>query len=931
MKSRQVKYGLIRLNPVATSFFLSLPFMVQAENIAVHKGVTTIVNGVAVVDINAANSNGISHNIYEDFNVDRNGLIFNNSQKDIATVLAGNIAGNKNLATGTAKVILNEVISKKQSTLDGMMEVAGDKAHLIIANPNGITMQSGGFINTEKSTLTTGKPDIENGILKGYSVNGGKVNLGSLQSASPTEILARAVVVNGVINTDKLTVVAGNNYVNTKTEIMGEVKAQGLKSSYGVDVSKLGGMYANRISLISTENGVGVRNAGIVAGGAEGIQIDSNGKLINSNGEMKSLAAIKLKTNGTLDNVTGKIASLDNISIDTNKNTINNARAGEIVAGTDISLVSGAFDNINGRVAAGGELAINTNNKTLTNTGKGETVGMEGKTVTLQTGTLNNNGGQIYGQNVRAYATTVNNVKGAIEADESIELDSNNDVDNNKGLLRTKNGYIQIAAARTFTNSNNITADAISSDSLGVLAGGGGIRIKANTLDNKKGKMASSGNIDLESKGTLYNVDGQITSNQNVSVLSAGTLKNNQGKITASQHISLVGRGAIDNSCGAILSDGTISVSANSFDNGTYAGFVMGDKGVNIDIAGTFDNHIGAIRAEDGDIEMKVNRLNNNGGMILGQNINISSTSTLDNSYGLMVADKKLTINAADVNNRHGDSFGSVYGKYFNISGQPGGLVARASVDITAKNLDNDYSRIISEAGTLTMNIEETLSSDRALLVAGSDTTIKAKKLSNNYSTLYSGGNLIITTASLQNSSSGSLIDNNETGVIASDKKMLLEIGSNFTNYGWISGKEASSVNINGALVNYNAISSVSDLTLTTKGTLTNYRDIAAGSVLTVKTENSISNASGGNISGKETLVDVKKDIKNLGNIVATDNLTVNAQGNIYNYSNIYTQGKAEVSAKIITNSGANALLGGRNGLQINAEKINSSGRIIGL
>lgn len=858
-------------------------------------------------------------------------MIFNNSQQEIATVLAGNIAGNKNLQAGTAKVILNEVTSKKQSTLNGMMEVADDKAHLIIANPNGITMQGGGFINTAKTTLTTGKPDIENGQLKGYEVNGGTVTVQGLQSTSPSEILARSVVIDGRITTDKLTVIAGNNYINTNAEVMGDVKAQGLKKSYGIDVSKLGGMYANRISLISTESGVGVRNAGTLAGGAEGIQIDSNGKLINSHAAMQSVGAIALNANGVIDNVTGNIASAGKVLIDSNKNTINNTNAGSILAGSDIYAQSGAFNNANGKVAAGGALTINTNNKTLTNTGKGDGIGIEGNMVTLQTGTLNNSGGQINGQNVSAWATSINNTKGSIEAAGNIELDSNGDVDNSKGLMRTKTGYIQVAAARTFINNNNITADAVSADSLGVLAGDGGIRVLASTLDNRKGKLASSGNIDLESKGIFYNEDGHITADRNLAVLSAGTIKNSHGKISATENISLVGRGAIDNSSGAVLADGTIAVKSSSFDNSTYAGFVIGNKGVNIDTAGTFNNHIGVVRAEEGDIELNVNRLNNNGGMILGQNIKVSSASTLDNSYGLIVADKKLTLTADDINNSHGDSFGSIYGKYFDISAQPGGMVARDGIEVRTNSFDNDHSRVISENGPLSMKVADTLSSNYALLVSGGDTSITAKKLSNKYSTLYSGGDLAITAATLYNYSSGTLDKNNETGIIASDKKMKLNIGSSFTNYGWISSKGNASIDIDGYLVNHNTISSAKDLAITTQSTLTNYGDIAADAALTVKTESSVNNTSGSNIFGKQTTVEAKGDIINHGNLVATDRLTVGAERYIYNYNNLYTSGEAEISAKTVTNSGSKALLGGESGLKISAGKISSSGRIVGL
>lgn len=60
--------------------------------------------------------------------------------------------------------------------------------------------------------------------------------------------------------------VAGNNYVDINGKITGTVKAQGRRQGYGIDVATIGGVYANKISLISSEKGVGVRNSGIIAG-----------------------------------------------------------------------------------------------------------------------------------------------------------------------------------------------------------------------------------------------------------------------------------------------------------------------------------------------------------------------------------------------------------------------------------------------------------------------------------------------------------------------------------------------------------------------------------------------------------------------------------------------------------------------------------------
>lgn len=124
-----------------------------------------------------------------------------------------------------------------------------------------------GFINTDNVTMTTGKPELSNGELKGYSINGGTITTNRLETDSPTAILAWSFVVKGIIDTNNqdLVLTAGNNYVDSINHLIGQVKAQGGKNSFGVDVAKLAGMYANKISLITTEQGIGVRNAGTLS------------------------------------------------------------------------------------------------------------------------------------------------------------------------------------------------------------------------------------------------------------------------------------------------------------------------------------------------------------------------------------------------------------------------------------------------------------------------------------------------------------------------------------------------------------------------------------------------------------------------------------------------------------------------------------------
>ena len=352
MKHYANKKRMLKLNPVAASILLLLPVIAHAD-ISIINGNVTSANGVPVVNIKEANGKGLSHNVYESLNVGKEGVIFNNSASAVQTTLAGQIEGNANLAGGTAKVILNEITSKNASTINGMMEVAGDSAHLIIANPNGITTQGGGFINAEKGTLTTGTPNVKDGALIGYTVKGGSITVGNFQSESPTEILARSVKVNGSLKVDELSAIAGNNVIDVDGSITGTAEATDKAASYGVDVSKLGGMYANRINVISTEGGVGVRNEGAIAGGASGLNITSNGKLINNSAMIQSSGDIAVNTNGALDNTSGKINGGRSITIDTAKNSINNTNGGNISATSDINVLSGALDNANGKIASG--------------------------------------------------------------------------------------------------------------------------------------------------------------------------------------------------------------------------------------------------------------------------------------------------------------------------------------------------------------------------------------------------------------------------------------------------------------------------------------------------------------------------------------------------------------------------------------------------
>ena len=61
---------------------------------------------------------------------------------------------------------------------NGYVEVAGDRADIVMANRNGITVNGGGFLNSGRVTLTSGKLNISDGELKTIDVESGNVRIG---------------------------------------------------------------------------------------------------------------------------------------------------------------------------------------------------------------------------------------------------------------------------------------------------------------------------------------------------------------------------------------------------------------------------------------------------------------------------------------------------------------------------------------------------------------------------------------------------------------------------------------------------------------------------------------------------------------------------------------------------------------------------------
>lgn len=267
-----------------------------AGNTNVVPGSTTTVitsdsTGITYVNIAAAN-NGISHNKYTDFNVNKPGMVFNNSTTDGISVLGKEMQGNKNLAiSGSAHVILNEVQGISRTDLNGPMEVFGQKAGVVIVNPNGITVNGSATINMKNLTLSTGITSINNDniimdVSRGdVTISGDGMNTTGLDYF---DAIAKSIKIQGTIASLKkngelsgdaeIKFIAGDNAYSYKDRTYKTKENNSKSTEIGIDGGLAGSLYGSYVTLIATDSGAGVRHKGII-NTANDITINSNGDI----------------------------------------------------------------------------------------------------------------------------------------------------------------------------------------------------------------------------------------------------------------------------------------------------------------------------------------------------------------------------------------------------------------------------------------------------------------------------------------------------------------------------------------------------------------------------------------------------------------------------------------------------------------------------
>ena len=773
-------------------------------------------NGLPQVNIQTPNDKGLSHNKYAKFDVDTKGAILNNSRTNVQTQQGGLITGNPYLARGEAKVILNEVNSSDPSVLKGYVEVAGKKADVIIANPSGIHCEGCGIINSNRATLTTGKPQIKNGNLESFVVEKGKVKVSGKgldnSRVDYTEIIARETQVNaGLWSKKEAKVITGKNTVKqleTSADLQiihnNQPLADEPRPQVAVDVGELGGMYSGKIHLIGTETGVGVHNAGHIGASAETLKIDSEGRIVNTGtlnanhavqlagtkgienrgkienrqGDMTFNTAADIQQDGSVVARGGHIHQTANQAIHQQGETVAKGhityKAPSVTASTSSLIASGVEvkDSEQGEVRTLGNQSAQGKSITVITTGK---TSLQGKNVASGNINVSSSEADLDNSHTSAHAVNINASQGKIQA--------------NNAILIANAELALITPTSLETQHSDVKAEKITT--------------KQRSLNTKGAtwEQTGTGELKLDVADTLHNSGGTFKTQGDL-IVNAQGVNNQQGRLIAKDKLTInTERGKLDSTQGLLVAEQDIAINSGELIND--GGLIQSNQNVAINTQGqSLSNKQTLTDAQDkgivalGEVNIQAGNVVNRQGRIVSVGKQIINVANVDNQQGLVYTQDNSTLNAK------------------NLSNDEGSIRAVKQADITlSDNLNQQNGAIKAQTLNLTANALNSLT--KSVISADDLNIITSNELSNKDSHIIAKLNGDIQTGSTLNNKNGtigsqerSFIINthqhrleNEQGNIIAAQNIDINSGEINNNQGLISANEIA-INSNNQSIN---------------------------------------------------------------------------------------------------------------------------------
>ncbi len=788
------------------------------------------------------------------------------------------------------------MVSPNRSRLAGYLEVAGQAANVVVANPYGITCSGCGFLNTPRITLTTGTPQFDAaGGLSGLDVRGGDILIdGSGLDAGGSDyfaLIARTASLQAGLSAREARVVLGANRVGMDGRVTAQT-GDGPSPALALDTGALGGMYAHRISLVSTEQGVGVNTAGLSARQGD-IRLSANGRLQVGSAIAQGDLTAQGATLALQDQqqAQGAIALRGTQGI--------TLTGSQTRAGRDLTLAS------DGRITAdGGRLSAGVSDDGVVQAGYGLTLG--GSALSLGQA-------QLAGDRVSLTASGAVSqaAGGAWQAGRVLTVSGGAlTLDGDAGAPAVTVSGSSLSGAGRWQATGDLTlagGGAMAWD--GALLAGSGLTVNAGSLSNR-GTLAG-GTVRLTT--AVLDNRGTVSGRQ---VTAQTPVLSNSGTLSADETLAVQAAAGLDNG-GALLSGrdltiqagetanrgtvagGTVTVTADGLWNG---GVLQGRQGMSLNTVGplsqTADGSVvsgGTLTLSAGDMEtagrltaqglqLRAGQWRNTGTVSLGGDGWLTATLDGLTNSGQLAANGDTRLTLTQLTNS-------------------GGLSVRGALTVSGADLYNAGQLASQGALTLNGNYDGagSLTSDGALSLRGSTIT--------NDGGNWQGKTIAVT---------GQQINNRGT---LNGGRITLD-GGPLTNSGTVTGVEALTVTLPGTLSNSGRLEG--QTLSVTADRLDNSGTLLGVDALTLAITGAARNQAGGqwlsNGAGRltagvldnqgrwqgDTLNVTADRVRNAGQLLGLSALTLTAGDTLDNSGTgqLLTQGAAVLSAATVENDG---------------------------
>ncbi|WP_374709926.1 filamentous hemagglutinin N-terminal domain-containing protein [Paraburkholderia terricola] len=435
------------------------PCGIHAKGIVTDGGtattVSTAANGHQTVNLAPAFA-GVSNNTYSSFSVDTAGASLNNVGIN-------------------ARTIVNQVTSTNPSVISGRIDVLGSRANVILANPNGITVNGGSFVNTGRLALITGhvsfrdtvpvaglpERDIVLDTSTGTIVVGPQGLTGALIGL---DLIAKNLQINGPVTnsfssqTASVRAVAGSSNVTLNTAVsptdngndwltLSPSATPATAGSFAIDITAAGSVTSGRIQLIVTDKGPGVRSAGPMNATLGDFTLSSNGSV--------QFAGTTLSAQNNLD-----LQVQDSIALTDTKFTTDSGSA-TLTASGAVTLTGSSLLAATGIHISGAGIAL-----TQDDTAQSVIASAKSGVVLTSTGDISNFGSLIQGQQTNTQDSAS---LGALTLNATGNVFNHSTTDSKLAVLFGVNGDVSVTAGGSVTNQN---ARILSNKALTITAGG---------------------------------------------------------------------------------------------------------------------------------------------------------------------------------------------------------------------------------------------------------------------------------------------------------------------------------------------------------------------------------------------------------------------------------------------------------------------------